>query len=311
MPRITYLSKNFHDSSLQIIEQADQICTEYARQGYNLTLRQLYYQFVARDLLANQQTEYKRLGSIVTDARRAGYLDWNHVVDRTRNIAGGDGSMTDPAETIDPAYFSAALWEGQPYRVEVWVEKDALIDVVARGARGYRAAYFSCRGYTSDSEIWKAAQRMEDYLDEEGVEQVRVLHLGDHDPSGIDMTRDIRDRLHMFIYGDGYDEERVEIKRIALNMDQVDEYGPPPNPAKITDSRVHGYLAEYGSESWELDALEPTTLRELIEGEVGGLIDVETWNQRQEFEETQRATLEAIKDNYEEVVTYLRHRGEV
>lgn len=78
-----------------------------------------------------------------------------------------------------------------------------------------------------------------------------ILHLGDHDPSGIDMTRDISDRLELF----GAD---VEVKRIALNWDQIDEFTPPPNPAKLSDSRAGAYIAEYGDESWELDALEPT-----------------------------------------------------
>ena len=83
-----------------------------------------------------------------------------------------------------------------------------------------------------------------------------IIHLGDHDPSGIDMTRDIQERLQMF----GAD---VYVKRVALTMNQIGTYNPPPNPAKITDSRASKYIDEYGNESWELDALEPQVITDL------------------------------------------------
>jgi hypothetical protein len=85
------------------------------------------------------------------------------------------------------------------------------------------------------------------------------------------MTRDIADRLKLF----GSD---VEVHRIALNFDQVENYNPPPNPAKATDSRYAEYEALHGTESWELDALEPSVIVTLIRETIEDMIDQEAWD---------------------------------
>ncbi len=270
MPRITYQPKTFRPATQRIIDIANRICAEYAEQGFDLTLRQLYYQFVARDLLPNKQSEYSRLGSIVNDARLAGEMDWDYIVDRTRNLR--DLAHWDsPSHIIDAvaAQYRTHRWANQPHRVEVWVEKDALIGVIAKAAEAEDVPYFSCRGYTSQSELWGAAQRMIRY--EQAGQKPVVIHLGDHDPSGVDMTRDIADRMALF-------GASVRVDRIALNMDQVTHYNPPPNPAKLTDSRAGGYISRYGSSSWELDALDPTTLDRLIRSTVGQYRDQDQWD---------------------------------
>lgn len=241
MPRVTYVPKNFQAESLEIIERADQICRDYEAMGYELTLRQLYYQFVSRGWLANSDRNYKRLGSIVNDARLAGLIDWNHLTDRTRHqrrVTTWDSPSTIIGASADQ--FRRDLWEtsGQLARPYVWVEKDALLDIVSRAANRWQVPYFSCRGYVSQSEMWGAGQRMRAQI-REGFEPV-VFHLGDHDPSGIDMTRDITERLEMFA------GRPVEVRRIALTMDQIEEHQPPPNPAKLTDSRGSSYIRTYG-----------------------------------------------------------------
>ena len=304
-----YVPKNFSRDSLTIIGQADEICRDYARRGYELTLRQLYYQFVARGLLANSDRNYKRLGSIINDARLAGEIDWNHLVDRTRQIGGGESSWT--AEDI--VSYAAGMvtrdhWAIQPNYVEVWVEKDALIGVIQRAAQRVGVRSFSCRGYTSQSAVWQASQRLGRRLSE--GKSVTVIHLGDHDPSGIDMTRDIEDRLRLFIEGDGEDSDELEIRRIALNMDQVRQYNPPPNPAKITDSRFEGYQAIHGDESWELDALDPDILDTLISGEVEGLRDMALWAEVDEEIEEDKAILTQLNENWDDVKAFLAEVGE-
>lgn len=304
MPRIEYVPREFRGSSLAIIAKANEICADYAAQGYDLTLRQLYYQFVSRDLLPNRQSEYKRLGSIVNDARLAGLLDWNYIVDRTRTVRGGDGTMTDPAQVIEPGWYAMALWDGQPQRCEVWIEKDALVGVLERAVSGLRVPYFASRGYNSQSEAWRAAQRIGGYLDD-GAETVTVFHLGDHDPEGIDITRDIEERFRNFLDVDGYDETAFEIKRLALNMDQVRTYNPPPNPAKESSSRFVQYAARYGRSSWELDALEPTVINELIQAEVRAVLDPDLWTEQLAKQAEGRATLKAIKEHYTKVIDFL------
>jgi hypothetical protein len=296
-PRIAYVPHEFSEASLTIIRQADAICRDYAAQGFDLTLRQLYYQFVARGLLPNTDRSYKRLGSIVNDARLAGLLDWNHVVDRTRNLRDlPHWDSPDDVVAAVAAQYRTDRWAEQPYRVEVWVEKAALGGVIGSTAARLDCPWFSCRGYTSQSELWGAAMRHRRY--ERNGQRSVVLHLGDHDPSGIDMSRDIRDRLALF----GAD---VIVERIALNRDQVDRYRPPPNPAKLTDSRVAGYLIAHGESSWELDALDPATLDALIEENVLAYRDEDAWQAATERMERERSLLSAASNRWDEVADFL------
>ena len=132
-----------------------------------------------------------------------------------------------------------------------------------------------------------------------GRQKPLVLHLGDHDPSGKDMTRDITDRLSEFSEG------TIEVRRLALNMSQITQYHPPPNPAKITDSRAAGYIAEFGGESWELDALEPAVIATLIRDAVFTVRDVDKWVAQQLEEDTQKAQLEKVSNQWKNIINNL------
>lgn len=270
MPCITYVPKTFTDAHRLVIDRANVVIEEYFAQGYDLTLRQLYYQFVSRNWLPNRDQSYKRLGSIISEARRAGLIDWERIVDRTRFLR-SPSSWRDPSHIVlnCAEQFDIDWWAGQKYRPEVWIEKDALVGVLEVACARWHCPYFSCRGYTSDSEIWSAAQRMLGWR--KAKQTPIVFHLGDHDPSGIDMSRDITDRLELF--GGG----KIKVKRIALNMDQIEEFNPPPNPAKQTDARFERYQELHGDESWELDALNPETITALIADEMNEIIDDDPW----------------------------------
>lgn len=314
MPYLAYEKWRPSAATRIIINQAEDIATTYGNMGYSLTLRQLYYRFVASDLIPNNQQSYNRLGNIVSKARMAGLIDWDHIEDRTR-VHQEPSTWNNPAEIMRSAEYSYAedLWRTQPFRPEIWVEKDALVDVIGQAADKRHAPYFSCRGYTSQSSMWRAGQRMVEHL-LNGQKPV-IIHLGDHDPSGIDMTRDIFDRLHTFIgtdpriwdkarkagfespYESGFENPYewgesmwnsdsqpartntpfFRVGRIALNYDQIEQYDPPPNPAKMTDSRVRDYIATYGYDSWELDALEPQVLDRLITDTLDSLIEPLDW----------------------------------
>lgn len=291
-PKIRYEQHAFKSATLETIAQANRIIETYRAQGYDLTLRQLYYQFVSRDLIANKQPEYKRLGDVISKARRAGLIDWNAIIDRTRNLQ-SLSTWESPEAIIDAVseQFRYNRWLTQPCYVEVWFEKDALMGVFERVANRYRLPFFSCRGYTSDSEVWGAAQRL---ASKKGQKKI-ILHFGDHDPSGIDMTRDIGDRLRLFGVG------KLDVRRLALNMNQVEQYNPPPNPAKETDSRFAGYSALHGDESWELDALEPTVLAALVESQMSTIIDLAAWDAEVEREQQAKGELAAISARYADV----------
>jgi hypothetical protein len=330
MPRIAYEINNMRAGSLSIVETAERLSAEYAAAGYSLTLRQLYYRFVADDLFPddrrwrlvggkwvrdpngtkNAEPNYKWLGEIANQARLTGLIDWYHMIDRTR------GPMVpphwdNPASIIDSAArgYQIDKWTTQPRRVEVWVEKDALSEVADRVASRHDAASFACKGYVSQSAMWSAGRRhLRHVLDDQAV---TVLHLGDHDPSGLDMTRDIRDRLTTFVEHD-YLARRLralpayaadglpmlEVRRIALNMDQIEQYNPPPNPTKLSDSRATSYIEAFGHESWELDALPPDVLDALIDDAVAGIVDRDLFAEREQQEANERNALVAVSDRW-------------
>jgi hypothetical protein len=333
--RIAYEKWTPRGDALDMVAKANAVCADYRQQGYDLTLRQLYYQFVARGWIPNSQRSYKRLGDVVNKARMAGLMDWDYIVDRTRNVQ-TLGHWSSPASIIRGAANSYARdkWSDQPTRVEVWVEKEALAGVVEQVAERHDVSYFSCRGYVSQSEQWGAAQRLGRYI--EAGQNVVILHLGDHDPSGIDMTRDIRERIGTFLTQDYLNRhvsdfegdsvltskiwdamaERTSatfpfvVERIALNMDQIEEYEPPPNPAKTTDSRFESYEAEYGEESWELDALDPSTLDALIEEHVLDLRDDVLYFEQEAIEERHRILLTETSNRWTDVVDFLTEPDE-
>jgi hypothetical protein len=258
MTHICYVPKKFGPERSRLIDLANGVIADYEGTGLTLTLRQLYYQLVARGHIPNNLQSYDRLGSTINDARLAGLVSWHAIEDRTRNLI-TPPHWENPAAILSAARHGYAIdkWENQPCHIEVWVEKEALAGVVAQIAKPLDISHFACRGYVSQSEVWEAGQRFKRLRDEHG-KQCIVLHLGDHDPSGIDMTRDNLDRLEMLSEGP------VIVERLALNMGQIEQYDPPPNPAKMSDSRASDYVARYGSESWELDALEPTVIQALI-----------------------------------------------
>lgn len=282
------------------LEMADVIIRNYADQGYVLTLRQLYYQFVAQGLIENTEASYKRLGSIVNDGRMAGLLPWDGIEDRTRSV--NDWLIQeDERATLDgiERHLSLDMWRRQGRYIEVWVEKEALGNVVERPCSRWRVPYLACKGYLSASEAWRASQRFDAAVSR--GQQPLLIHLGDHDPSGIDMTRDNDDRMAGFLSG-----RIVEVRRIALNMNQVEAFSPPPNPTKVTDSRASSYIDRFGSTSWELDALAPVTIDWMVEQEIERHIDQELWREDQAAEDAQRVNLAKLHRHWPSVVEHLR-----
>jgi len=294
-----YRDINFQDKTLELIDKANDIILEYDRQNLDMTLRQLYYQMVARGFIANNDKEYDKLQSAVNDGRMAGIISWTAIEDRTRSLM-GINTMDTPEQAVKSLAhrYKRDLHLGQQFRPEVWVEKEAQIGNVAGICNELRVDYFACRGYNSQSNQWRAGRRFADYI-RRGQTPI-VFHLGDHDPSGVHMTQDNRERLTLFA------GTPIIVQRLALNMDQVMKIKPPPNPAKLkTDSRGRAYV-EYMEEighgdkahiSWELDALTPTFIRDLIREAVMKVRDQKAWDEQKAREDEDIRRLEDFADD--------------
>lgn len=287
-----FKSIKFKPETEKLISVINIIIRDYQKQGFKLTVRQLYYQLVAKDYIPNNLRSYNKIKATVNDGRLAGYIDWTAIEDRTREFikrqrweSGGE-----ILEAVAHSYHMDQ-WHEQDYRVFVVVEKEALAGVLEPVCRKFDIPLLAARGYPSISVLYDFMSKDLQEAFNQRQEPV-ILHLGDHDPSGIDMTRDLGERLMMLC--DGRD---IRVERIALNMAQVKEQKPPPNPAKDTDARFEGYESKYGPHSWELDALSPAYLARLVERHTLEYIDPKLWKAReQEIEATKKKLLKMAAD---------------
>ena len=289
---IRYKDLRFNQATLDTMGQANAVIDQYRKAGHDLTLRQLYYRMVATGLLkTNTKQQYERLGDIMTNGRLAGLVSWDALEDRGRNLMGLN-TETDIGSAIKKMRrkYKLDLWEDQPCRVEVWVEKQSLEKVLGGICNKLRVDFFATKGYNSVTEMWNAGQRFGRYVTR-GQRPI-VLHVADHDPAGMDMTRDAEERLSLFA------GVPIPVRRIALNMDQVEHYNPPPNYAKEEDSKTPAYVAQYGEKCWEVDALDPATLQDIIEKEVMRWREPNLWEKAVDREAEDLAELDVIVEEH-------------
>jgi hypothetical protein len=288
-----FVHYTFAGKSLQLVQQAVAILDAYVADGYRLTLRQLYYQFISKGLLENKVQNYKRLGDVLNNARLAGLVDWDYIEDRSRETQ-FVSHWESPADVIDTAAaaFRRDKWKDQPWYVELQVEKQALEGILIPVCQRLDIGFSANRGYSSSTTLYETGKRL--HKKHRQGKQILVIYLGDHDPSGIDMTRDIEERLETFA------RCRIRVNRIALNMSQVEEYNPPENPAKTSDSRYEQYITRFGESSWELDALEPRLLARLVTEAVEEVRDEDLWNEAVTEEKKMRTMLKRFAKDYRE-----------
>jgi hypothetical protein len=271
------------------LEVINKIIIEYTTQGYRLTLRQLYYQLVSRDIIPNNKKEYAKLSGLLVKGRMFGIVDWYAIEDRTRQpyIPYSVDDIEDAIQdTIDQ--YRLDRMSNQDVYIEVWVEKDALSGVLKRITSKYHITLVVNKGYGSASSMYDASKRIKNAISNGKV--CHILYLGDFDPSGMNMVDDIRNRFREF-------DADVVVKRIALTREQISKYNPPPNFAKMTDPRAKSYVAEFGDKSWEVDALNPKILNQLLTDEIEQLIDIELY---QEILDKEKDDVEKLKQFQEQ-----------
>lgn len=266
--------------NIEKLDTINSILEEYNNSGYVLTLRQLYYQLVSRDIIPNEQKEYAKLSNVLKKGRMAGIINWSAIEDRIR-IPKLPYWVNDISHAIQDTIKQYRLnrMKTQNNIIEVWVEKDALSNVLYRITSKYHVRLMVNRGYSSISAMYRAYERLND--------KDIILYFGDHDPSGMDMIRDIKDRMTEFHLD-------INVIPIALTMEQINKFNPPPNPAKISDPRSKWYINKYGEASWELDALPPKELIKLVETAILNRIDINLYEKQIQQEQSDIKQLKSI-----------------
>ena len=337
-----------------VIADIISIVSKYQRKGYKMTLRQLHYQLVQKNAIVNHTSAYKKLGNILDDCRYSGLIDWNAIEDRGR-VPYIPYWANDAADAIDDLvdYFRIDRQDGQSNHVELWTEKDALSGIFKVSTEKYHIQLVVNKGYSSSSAIYLAYDRIVRKIND-GM-TATILYLGDHDPSGLDMIRDIRQRLLFFISSgdklkgsiresaftwyetcglnvfdlvemydcpesilknlgtDKFDDNLFDSARITafllaakifqvlpigLTMDQIKLYDLPPNPAKETDCRSDKYIEKFGNISWEVDALNPDILTEIVEENIQEQIDIDQFDKMLQTENEEKEKLIEARDRF-------------
>lgn len=286
-----FIEVNFQQKSLGMIAICNEIIVLYQGQGLKLTLRQLYYQLVTRNLVPNTERSYKNAGKLMSQGRLAGLVDWEAMEDRLRT----PNMVTEwrsPVHIMDAVISGYTLprWQPQPKYVELWCEKDALAGVLQPITQRLHIILMVNRGYSSQSAMREGAERLR-HVDADGKE-ITILYIGDQDPSGEDMVRDVGDRLHLLTN----QNIEIEVTKLAITQDQVAQYNPPPNPAKMSDSRAEGYIARFGQSSYEADALPPDVLAVVVNDAIEELIDPDLWEEVIKREEVDKELLRKARD---------------
>lgn len=344
----------WHGDKATVVSSIIKISEEYMNNNDTLTLRQLYYQLVSRDIIPNHDKVYKKISSIKDDIVYSGLVDWDAFEDRGRKPiqAYYEYNIKDALRRTVRSY-SLDKQLNQPIHIEVWTEKDAISSILDRVTRPYTIRLAVNKGYTSSTAMYEAYCRFVECI--ENGQKVRILYFGDHDPSGLDMIRDIRDRLtFMFTTGEqlpesdiiqdwwdreektyydisyleGYEDlperfdnddystdlmrdfesgkvllwltenDMFEIIPVGLTMQQIRQYNPPPNPAKITDPRAKDYVKIYGEVSWEVDALTPDTMRAMVGEAIIRHMDMDVYQKVVDRERSEIAEIKDIIDKY-------------
>lgn len=261
----------------ELIEKIDGIASEYYEAGMKITVRQVYYQLVARGFIDNNDKEYGKISDLVADGRMLGLIDWDMIEDRTR-FKRGNVHWKSPQQIIETAaeQYRIDTRATQPVYCECWIEKDSLISILEGTCRELDVPCFSCRGYPSITALHEAANRFRD------KENAVILYGGDHDPSGLKIPQIIKERFEEF-------EVNVNLHRLGLTLEQIKELKLPPFPAKEKDKNYTWYVKATGqTQAWELDALPPEKLSAMFESAIESLTDFQELERMQDKEKADK-----------------------
>jgi len=273
--------------SSELIAQVRKIIKGY---DFALTLRQIYYQLVARQIIPNQQKYYMKLSRLCVIGRDEGILPEEAFADRLRQV-------DKPASWLDLADFMATVrraykkdkWAEQDVYLEIWTEKDALRGVITPVTYAYDVALLIVRGQVSRTAIYESYERFAEKI-EEGKD-CYLYYFGDFDPSGLSIYHSLRER----IASHGDEGQYINFERIALTPEQIEEYDLPSDPGKQADPNYKRFVAEYGDNVVELDSLPPDALREVVMNCIASHIDPQILEQVREIETEEQTKLQELR----------------
>jgi hypothetical protein len=289
----------FRSKNQTLAERAIEILQE----EQPMTLRGLYYRLVSASALKNQQSEYKRLGSVASRLREDGRVPFDWIVDNVRDTLKPSSwsGLGDFGNTVCQAY-RKDFWASLDHHVEVFIEKDAMAGVVHPVTQEYDVSLHVCRGYASISFAGVIASQWN------RIEKpIFAYYLGDFDPSGFDLERDLREKLERYSDRDCLDQDDADLNghdtfcwiRLGVTAADFAQHNLIKLPVKLKDKRAKGFIEEHGVDCAEVDALPPSEIRRRVQAAIESHIDPERWNRLLAVEQVERNS----------VATYMRSFG--
>ena len=297
-------SKNFPWTNLQV-KRADQVLNivDELRNWLPLTLRQVFYQIVAKGHLKNTRSFYNTLSKLLKHMRIDGQLEWSAIEDATRAINDNTGFLTwQEFAGIETDYFlngySRNLGQGQSNHIELWYEKSALSRIFQAAARPYCISTFSTRGFTSITALHDFYDRAE-YAKSKG-QVPTILFFSDLDPSGVEMLPAIQNVLI-----NDFGLSGIKYKRVALTPKQAKLFKLPKSVDAIKkgDKRAPAFIKKYGNTAIELDALHPQQLQKLVQDAIESQLDLDQFHKEMTTEKQDHKTISALRADVTEYVT--------
>jgi len=249
-----------------------------------MTVRQLFYQMVSRQLIDKTEKQYDTVGRLATQMRRSGELPYSWLADSTRWMRkpNSHGSL-EGFLTEQQTLYRRDLWQDQDAYVEVWLEKDALAGVLVEATQYWDVPLMVCRGYASLSFLHSAAGKIRDVN-----KPTFLYYFGDCDPSGRDIPRAVETALREMAPG-----ADITFEVVAVTDQQIIDFNLPTRPTKNTDSRSKNFEGE----SVEVDALPPRELIRICRNCIEQHIDDDVLARHTIVENAERQTLTTIVGN--------------
>ena len=266
----------------------EQLIFAWAEEHHPVTVRQLFYRLSTLESVPKDDSGYNSVQRVCANMRRDGELPYAWIADNTRWVrrARTFHSLEDALRTTAITY-RRTLWESQPCRVEIWLEKDALAGVIMDIIETWDVPLMVVKGYPSLSFLHTAAEEIQKAT--ENAKKTQIFYFGDYDPSGKDIPRVIKRDIHKMA-----PRADFEVKEVAVTEQQITDWDLPSRTTKKTDSRSKNFSGK----SVELDAISPADLRQLVEESIASLADPYELEMTKKIEKAERESIFHIIDGY-------------
>lgn len=280
------MPKNITKKTTDLIQAANEVLSA----EHPMTIRQLFYRLVSILNLNNCRADYQKLSRVMTQARESGEIDPEWIVDRSKPeiIPNVWEDVRGYLKTVSRGY-KRNYWRDQPHYTEVWIEKDSLTGSIDETIEELGITLRTHRGYGSTTKKLEIASLF-DSIDK----PMTIFYIGDFDPSGVDIERDLLQKVKRYMKSD----RRIILKRLGILREDIEQFNLPPLRVKERDPRAKGFCQAYGTDVVEADALPPTELRSRIKEAVTSLIYYDRWNRNVSVEEAEFESIRSFVENY-------------